>query len=215
MNAGLALGRPGHYKAIVQPRRAKRMKPAIFAATSVALMLALAGCNRGGTFADVARFHTNQPINRGTLFIQPVDPAIGNNLEFRTHAESVAVEMRRQGFQTVPDAAQAQYIAVLDITQTDGTTVTRPGMTVGVPVGPAVIATPVGRGPRNSSERTTTIGVQIKRQADGTQIWEGRASKTATAGSQEATLTWAVPALSGALFKDFPGTPGVTQQVRL
>lgn len=191
------------------------MRNKVLAATSVALMIALSACGRGGTYADVARFHTNQPINRGTLFIQPVDPASQNNLEFRTHAESVAVEMRRQGFQTVPDAGQAQYIATLDITQSDGTTVTRPGTTVGVPVGSVVIATPVGRGPRNATERTTTIGVQIKRQADGVQVWEGRASKTGTAGSQEANLTWAVPALAGALFNDFPGPAGTTQQVRL
>jgi hypothetical protein len=191
------------------------MRNKVLAATSIALMIALSACGRGNSYADVARFHTNQPINRGTLFIQPADPAIGNNLEFRTHAESVAVEMRRQGFQTVPNAGQAQYIAILDITQTDGTTVTRPGMTVGVPVGPTIIATPVGRGPRNSTERTSTVGVQIKRQADGVQIWEGRASKTATAGSEQATLTWAVPALAGALFQDFPGPAGTTQQVRL
>jgi hypothetical protein len=191
------------------------MQKHILAATSVALMLALAGCGRNNVYADVARFHTNQPINRGTIFIQPVDPAMANNLEFRTHAESVAVEMRRQGFQTVPTADQAQYIATLDITQTDGTTVTRPGMTVGVPVGAVTVATPVGRGPRNATERTTTVGVQIKRQSDGTQVWEGRASKTANAGSQGATLTWAVPTLAEALFRDFPGPAGVTQQVRL
>ena len=191
------------------------MRNKVLAATSIALMIALSACGRNNIYADVARFHTNQPINRGTLFIQPSDPALANNLEFRTHSESVAVEMRRQGFQTVPTAAQAQYIATLDITQTDGTTITRPGMSVAVPVGAAMIATPVGRGPRNSTERTSTIGVQIKRQADGTQIWEGRASKTASAGSEQANLTWAVPALAGALFKDFPGTPGVTQQVRL
>jgi hypothetical protein len=191
------------------------MRNRVVAATSIALMIALSACGRNNIYADVARFHTNQPINRGTLFIQPSDPALANNLEFRTHSESVAVEMRRQGFQTVPVATQAQYIATLDITQTDGTTITRPGMSVAVPVGAAMIATPVGRGPRNSTERTSTIGVQIKRQADGTQIWEGRASKTASAGSEQANLTWAVPALAGALFKDFPGTPGVTQQVRL
>jgi hypothetical protein len=191
------------------------MRNRIVAAASITLMIALSACGRNNVYADVARFHTNQPINRGALFIQPADPVLANNLEFRTHAESVAIEMRRQGFQTVPDAAQAQYVATLDITQTDGTTVTRPGMTMGVPVGPTIIATPVGRGPRNSTERTTTIGVQIKRQADGTQIWEGRASKTGSAGSEQTTLTWAVPALAGALFKDFPGAPGVTQQVRL
>jgi len=190
------------------------MRNRIVAATSIALMLVLAACGRNNIYADVARFHTNQPINRGTLFIQPLE-ASQNNLEFRTHAESVAVDMRRHGFQTVPDASQAQYLATLDITQTDGTTITRPGVTVGVPVGAAMIATPVGRGPRNATERTTTIGIQIKRQSDGMQVWEGRASKTGAAGSQQATLTWAVPALSGALFNEFPGTPGVTQQVRL
>ncbi len=189
-------------------------KPMIFVAASMAAMLALSACS-SGTYADVARFHTNQPINRGTLFIEPADPGMGTSLEFRTHAETVAVEMRRQGFQTVPDISQAQYIAVLDIAQTDGTTVTRPGTTVGVPVGPTVVATPVGRGPRSATERTTTVAVQIRRAGDSIKIWEGRASKTANAGSQEATLTWAVPALAGALFQDFPGTPGATVQVRI
>lgn len=190
------------------------MKKAILAASMLAATLALSACS-SGTYADVVRFHTNQPINRGTLFIQPADPAIANSLEFRTHAESVAVEMRRLGFQTVPDAGQAQYLAILDIAQTDGSTVTRPGTTVGVPVGPTIIATPVGRGPRNTTERTSTVAVQIQRQADSVKIWEGRASKTANAGSQEATLTWAVPALAGAMFRDFPGKPGATVQVRL
>lgn len=191
------------------------MKRPIIAAASLALMLALSACNRGGLYADVARFHSNQPINRGALFIEPADPAIANSLEFRTHAELIAVEMRRLGYQTVPSRAQAQYVAVVDIAQTDGTTVTRPGTTVGVPVGPTIVATPVGRGPRNSTERTTTVAVQIQRLSDGAKIWEGRASKTANVGTQQATLTWAVPALAGALFHDFPGKPGVTQQVRL
>jgi hypothetical protein len=176
--------------------------------------MVLSACS-SNSYADVVRFHTNQPINRGTLFIVPADPGMANSLEFRTHAESVAVEMRRLGFQTVPDAGQAQYIATLDITQSDGTVLMRPGMSVGVPIGPTVIAAPVGRGARSQTERTSTVGVQIQRQADGVKIWEGRASKTATAGTQEATLTWAVPALAGALFKDFPGTPGATVQVRL
>lgn len=191
------------------------MKRPILAATSLALLLALSACNRGGLYADVARFHSNQPINRGTLFIEAADPAVGTSLEFRTHMESVAVEMRRLGFQTVPTRAQAQYVAILDIAQTDGATVTRPGTSVGVPVGPTIIATPVGRGPSSSTERTTTVAVQIQRQSDGAKVWEGRASKTSNVGSQEAALTWAVPALAGALFHDFPGRPGVTQQVRL
>lgn len=94
-------------------------------ATSVAPMIALPACGRNSRYADVARFHTNQPINR------------------------------------------------------------------------------------------TTIGVQIKQQADGSRIREGRASKTATAGSEQTMLTRAVPVLWGALFPDFPGVPGVARQARL
>jgi hypothetical protein len=183
--------------------------------TLAAAALALGGCNRNAIWADVARFHSNAPLNRGTVFLQPVDPVMASNLEFRTHAESVAVELRRNGFQTVPTEAQAQYLATLDFAQTDGTTITRPGLTPGAaPANPA-IATPVGRGPRDARERTTTVGVRLTNQASGAQVWEGRASKTSEAASRESTLTWAVPALSGALFREFPGKPGVTQRIQL
>ena len=191
------------------------MRNKILAATSIALMIALSACGRNNIYADVARFHTNQPINRGTLFIQPSDPALANNLEFRTHSESVAVEMRRQGFQTVPAAAQAQYIATLDITQSDGQTLVRAGSSVGVPVGPVGVNLPVGRGPQATTQRATTVSVQLKRATDSAVLWEGRATKEAAPGTQEATLTWAVPALAGALFRDFPGTPGATVNVRI
>ncbi len=154
------------------------MHKGIIAVAALALAAALSACGGRGTYADGARFHSNQPINRGALHVAPADPTMGNSLEFRTHAETVATERRRLGFRTVPDRAQAQYVATLDIIQTDGAPITRPGVTVGMP-------------------------------------WEGRASKTAIAGMQEAMLAWAGPALAGALFRDFPGTPGVTRQVRL
>jgi len=121
------------------------MDEAILAAGTLAATPALPACS-SGSYADVVRFHANQPINRGTLFIQPADPAIANSLEFRAHAESLAV--------------------------------------------------------------------QIQRQADTVNIREGQAAKTASAGNQESTLAWAVPALAGAMFRDFPGTHGATVQVR-
>jgi hypothetical protein len=184
------------------------------AALPLAALMALSAC-ANNLYADVARFHANQPINRGTLYLQPADPAMGQSLEFRTHSETVAIQLRRNGFQTVPSADQAQYLGTVDITQTDGTTMTRPGTAASIPAGQSVMATPVGGGPRSSGDRTTTLAVQIKRGNDQAAVWEGRASLTGRAGSTEATLTWAVPALSGALFREFPGTPGVTQQVRL
>jgi Domain of unknown function (DUF4136) len=181
----------------------------------LAAMLALSACSNN-TYAEVVRFHTNQPMNRGTIAIVPADPSVGNTLEFRTHGETVAIELRRLGFTTGLPADQTQYTAVVDITQTDGTgAVTRPGATVGVSGNVVGVAAPVGRRPNVVTNRSTTLSVQIKRNSDGVMIWEGRASKEAETGTQGATATAAVPALAGALFGDFPGTPGVTTNVRL
>lgn len=169
------------------------MRKLSFTALATGTMLALAAC-ASGTYADVARFHSNQPIARGTLYIQPADAVMGNSLEFQTHRETVAVEMRRIGFQTVPTPDQAQFVATLGITQADA-------------------AVPAGR--RTTPERTTTMNVQIKASANAQPVWEGRATSTAAPNSPQANLTWAVPSLSSALFSGFPGTPGVTQQVRI
>lgn len=165
------------------------MKP-ILTVAILTVAVALGAC-RGGPTAEVARFHTSQPINRGALFLQPTDPATASGLEFRTHAESVAVEMRRHGFQTVPSVGQAQYVATIDITQTDAS------------------------GSRGSTDRTTALSVILLRQTDNQKVWEGRAINTASVGSQQATLTWAVPALADALFREFPGPSGVTHNVRI
>ena len=191
------------------------MKKAHLIALPLAAMLALSAC-ANNSYAEVVRFHTNQPMNRGTIAIVPADPSIANSLEFRTHGETVAIELRRLGFTTGLPATQTQYSAVVDVTQTDATgAVTRPGATVGVGGNVLGVQAPIGRRPTVVTNRSTTLSVQIKRNADGVMIWEGRASKEAETGTPGATATAAVPALAGALFGDFPGTPGVTTNVRL
>nr|WP_310522631.1 DUF4136 domain-containing protein [Polymorphobacter sp.] len=200
------------------------MKTLQFAAIPVAALLALTACSNN-IYADVTRFHSNQPISRGTLAIVAADPSVGASLEFRTHAETVAVQMRRLGYSTGLPASQAEFIATVDITQADAQgNVTRPGVTVGggvgVPIGNnaglgANVAVPVGGSRRNPALRTTTLAVQIQRRADRAQIWEGRATKQVAANEDIAQATNAVPALSEALFREFPGTPGVTARVRL
>jgi hypothetical protein len=196
----------------------------LFAILPAAAMLALAAC-ANNLYADVTRFHTNQPISRGTLAIVPVDPAMANSLEFRTHAETVAVQMRRLGYSTGLPSSQAQFLATIDITQADAQgNVTRPGVTVGggvgIPIGNnaglgANVAMPVGSSRRNPSLRTTTLSVQIQRRADRAQIWEGRATKQVGASDDLAAATNGVPLLAEALFREFPGTPGATVRVRI
>jgi hypothetical protein len=193
-------------------------------ALSFAAMLGLSACS-SNTYADVVRFHTNQPISRGTLAVVPAEAGVANSLEFRTHAETVAVEMRRLGYSTGLPANQVDFLATIDITQVDAQgNVSRPGVSVGgamgVPIGSnsvlgANIAVPVGGRRRNPGVRTTTLAVQIARRADRAQIWEGRATKQVPANTDIANATNAVPALAGALFREFPGTPGTTVRVRI
>lgn len=200
------------------------MKALRFAVLPIAAVLALGACS-SNIYADVTRFHTNQPISRGTLAIVPPDPAMANSLEFRTHAETVAVQMRRLGYSTGLPATQVDYLATLDITQVDAQgNVSRPGVSVGgavgIPIGSnagigANVAVPVGGSRRNPALRTTTLAVSIQRRADRTQIWEGRATKQVGANEDLAAATNAVPALAEALFREFPGTPGQTVRVRL
>lgn len=185
------------------------MNTSLAAAALLAMMTALSAC--GGNYADVVRFHSNAPISRGTLAIVPPDAAMADSLEFRTNAETVAVQMRRVGYTTGLPASQVQYIATLDITQTDGAgNVTRPGAPSSSPV-----AAPASGSRRNSALVTTTMSVQIRNRATNATVWEGRASHEADAGSRGATSTIIVPELAKALFGDFPGAAGVTKRVTL
>jgi hypothetical protein len=200
------------------------MRSLSLAALPVAAMLALSACSNT-TYADVVRFHSNQPISRGTLAIVPADPAIADSLEFRTHAETVAVQMRRIGYSTGLPLSQVQYVATMDVTQVDSQgNVTRPGVTVGggvgVPIGNnagigANVAVPVGSSRRNPAMRGTTLSVQIRRAADRANIWEGRASKEANINDAGANAATAVPLLAEALFRDFPGNTGMATRVPL
>ena len=165
-------------------------------ALPLAALLAVAACSNN-IYADVTRFHSNAPISRGTLAIVPTDPALANNLEFRTHAETVAVQMRRLGYTTGLPANQVDYVAAVEITQ----------------IGPSPAQ---GNGTRrNPTMRSSTLSVTIQRRADGAQIWQGRATKQVPAADDLAAATNAVPALADALFREFPGTPGQTVRVRL
>src|SRR3546814_13817749 len=60
----------------------------------------------------------------------------------------------------------------------------------------------------------TELNVQIKRRADATVIWEGRAITEAKENAPAAQPGMAAAKLAGALFKDFPGVSGRTITVK-
>jgi hypothetical protein len=192
---------------------------------AVAAALALAGCASTPT-AEVTRFHMGQPIATDTIRIvpspDPVAPGAAQSLEFRTHANIVAQDLARHGFRPV-DTAPTAYVAILTVQQ-----MTRAGLPSSSPfrigIGGATgsgnvgiggsVNVPVGQ-PRNNDLRVNLLDVRIRRASDSSAVWEGRAVQEIPARDQASSLSAAVPALSRALFADFPGESGRTITVPL
>lgn len=192
---------------------------------ALATGLALAACTTTPT-AEVTRFHLSQPTPSDTIQVVPspdqVPPGTATPLEFRSYAAIVARDLAAQGFRPVETGPSA-YVAILSVRQTTRAGIPRQspfsvgiggGTTSGnVGIGGSV-SMPVG-GPRNTDVRVNEVAVRIRRQSDGTAFWEGRAVSQLGASDTGSSLAAAVPALSGALFKDFPGVSGQTVIVKL
>lgn len=196
-------------------------------ATAVLAALAAAGCTTPGATVDVKRFHLGVPVTRGTIALVPANSAQSFGLEYRTYADAVANELRAQGFTPAPVDSGPAYIATLTITQHVQVGPRRPspvsvgiggggftgGRGGGVGLGGGV-AFPVGHGSQNAVE-FDQVGLQIKRGADQSLIWEGSAQAAIDTRSPKASLANAVPAMARILLAGFPGPSGVTQHVPL
>lgn len=194
------------------------------------LAVALAGCVTSDQGAgvregvDVTRFHLGQPIARGAIRVEPVDPAQANSLEFAQTAASVAHQLGRLGWTLTPNDARSEQVALVRAEQfaREGHA-PRSGVSVGVGgstggwrsgVGVGVGATiPVG-GRRSSQIVTTELAVRIQRRSDATVAWEGRADIEARGDAPMADRRLAVERLVNALFEAFPGESGRTIRAR-
>ena len=204
-----------------------RRLSAVIPAAIVAAALGVAGCTTTGATVDVKRFHLGVPVTRGTIALVPANGPQSFSLEYRAYADAVANELRAQGFTPAPVDSGPAYIGTLTITQNVAVGPRRPspvsvgiggggfsgGRGGGVGFGGAV-AFPVGHGSQNAVE-FDMIGLQIKRGADQTLIWEGSAQTAIDTRSPQASLANAVPAMARVLLAGFPGPSGVTQHVPL
>lgn len=187
---------------------------------ALAAGLLLAACAATPT-AQVVRFHTNQPMARGTIYLAPADPKLAGTLEFGAQANVVGAELSRAGFTVVSDPGQAQFTAVIDIGTAERNGPPRqPNVSVGLGGGFSTgnvgigtnVNVPVGGQPRPQTIGRTTLAVAIKDNRSGAAVWEGRATAEATSGP---TGTAAAAPLAAVLFKDFPGPSGISMQVPL
>ena len=183
---------------------------------AVLAALTLGACTASGPTAEVKRFYLPGPVTRGTIALIPADSSGSFSLEYRTYADAVAAEFRNQGFTPVASDAGPAYIATLAITQNVAVGPRRPspvsigiggggfsgGRGGGVGIGGGV-AFPVGHGSQNATE-FDRVGVQIKRAADQSLIWEGSAQAAIDTRSPQASLARAVPALARALLAPMP-----------
>lgn len=194
-------------------------------AIAVFAAIALAGCATTPT-AEVTRFHLGGPIPSDTIRVvastDPVTPGTAVPLEFRTYAAVVAQDLARQGFRPV-ETGRTAYLAILNVQQTTRAGIPQPApFRIGIGGGTSSGNVGIGGGvnvpigsPRNTDVRVNVLGVRIRRESDNTAVWEGRAVQEIPASAQGSNLSAAVPALSGALFSEFPGESGRTVIVKL
>lgn len=193
------------------------------AVLAAAGLLAACSTTGGGTRADVTRFHLGGPMARSTVFVTPVNAADASSLEFRTYASAVTNALRQTGFTPAPALDQSEVVAVFGAQQNTREAMDRgSGLSVGIGGGTfgrnvglgGSVNIPVGRSKPNEVV-VSMIELQLKRRSDNSVIWEGRAMTEARSGTPNASLGTVVPALTGALLRDFPGPSGQTVRVKL
>ena len=194
--------------------------------TALSALALVAGCATDDmvTGASVTRFHLGQPIARGPIAIESVDPRDTNSLEFAQISASIARELTRLGWTVVPNSASEQ-VAAVSLTQQPREAERRSGVSIGIGGGTGSYgrhggvgvggggAIPVGGG-RTNVVVGSQLSVRIQRRSDSTVAWEGRAQTEARAGTPLASRAGAADRLAVALFRDFPGESGRTIRVR-
>lgn len=200
---------------------ARQTWPHALRVAPIIALMALAACRGGPADIEVTRFHLGAPITRGSITVEAVDPAQATTVEFRTFQAVVIEELANIGFGAPVAGAPSEFVATMAYTQTTQSSRAAPASTqVGFgfsaggsgPVSTgAAVAVPVGR--RDSLVAVNTLSMQIKRRANMTPIWEGRASVTEPAGTEAASMSTTIRPLSRALLKDFPGTSGTTVRI--
>lgn len=180
----------------------------------IAAALALVACTTTPPGAEVTRFHLGQPIPSDSIALLPAPGIDGRSLEFRTYAAIVGRDLDAVGLHPADNDGRSAYLGLLKVEQTSRAGIPRRSpFSVGIggsggSIGGAV-SVPVG-GTRSGDVRINVVALQIKRRSDNSMVWEGRAVQELAADAPASALSAAVPALSRALFTDFPGASGQT-----
>jgi len=203
----------------------------VYKPISLALVgaMALAGCTtspRPGPI-DVTRYHLGQPMERTSVSFEPMSGAVQVNPEYQVYADAVQTELERLGYVHAGTGTESGYIAGISFTRiSKGFVKDRPPVTIGIGGGSfsgggrrggtgVGLGGDVGFGIGGKTREVFTgeLWVQLRRRANNSVIWEGRA-QTQAVGIENAQPAATAQRLAQALFKDFPGESGVTITVK-
>jgi hypothetical protein len=180
----------------------------------------LAGCASSIPPVQVTRFHANPQLAAGAAVIEPANGGDAQSLEFRAYAAAVSRELTTLGV-TEAQGTASPYVVTLDIGRETREELSRGSpVTIGVGGGSFGGRSGVGFGTsfglgRNRGREViiTRMAVQIRKRADKSVIWEGRAETEASSRAPASQPGLAADKLAAALFKGFPGTSGQTVRV--
>ena len=188
---------------------------------------ALAGCATTSSLppTEVIRYHLGQPIARGTIAVEPMSGGAPASLEFKTYAAAVETELLKVGYTLPPQGATPEYVATVAFTRTSREGPPRQSpVSIGIGGGGfsgggrrggggfglgGGIGFPIGKS-RSTEVLVAELAVTIKRRADQSPVWEGKAQGISDikGADQQAGR------LARALFTGFPGESGRTITVR-
>ena len=202
------------------------------------LVLALAGasltaCATGPSLppTEVLRYHLGEPIDRGTIAVQPLTGGGPASLEFKTYAAAVQGELLKAGYSVPVPGAKPLLVATVGFTRTtQAGPPKRSPISIGIGGGGfsggggrrgggggvglgGGVGFPIGGG-GSTAILVSELSVTIKRSADQSPVWEGRAQSFVDARKHDATTDIQAGKLARALFMGFPGESGRTIQVK-
>lgn len=193
---------------------------------AVLALAALAGCATDAPHADVKRFYLSPQIARGSVFVEPADPAYAGSLQYQSLRQPIIAELARVGFPAAADRGSADLVAVVNYSR--GLRPRQPGaspVSIGLGAGGSSggyrgggVGGGVGLGfnlggHRNRDIAVDNLSLSIRRRSDSTVVWEGSAVGEFRADSTRDGVGQAGPFLAHALLADFPGVSGTTIRV--
>lgn len=195
------------------------MKPVLAILATAAL---LGGCTTPAYVSpvEVTRFTGEAPayLGQGTIQIVAAPGLDPQSIEYGLYEDAVRRELEDLGYRVVMiNGSQVAQVALDQYVVDAGPRRGPVGVGVGGSTGTYGSGLGVGIGINLGGQPAERIARELAvsiRAAGGTQnLWEGRASMTATGNSDYAADALAAPRMADALFADFPGESGETIEV--